>query len=264
MHTVYITWDIDPTIIDIGGFQLRWYGVLFAASFFFGYLLLDRMFRREEQDKKLLDKLILYMGIGTLTGARLGHCFLYQPYYYMQHPFEILMLWKGGLASHGSAIGILAALLVFSLIEKINYLWILDRMIVAVALSGVMIRLGNFTNSELLGKPTEVPWAFVFPKVDMVPRHPAQLYEALAYLIVLGLLLWLYYKRNTGSIKGLLFGIFLITIFGFRIFIEIYKEVQVKEEEHLLMNFGQLYSIPFVIAGIVLIIISLARKRAVK
>ncbi|PLX09614.1 MAG: prolipoprotein diacylglyceryl transferase, partial [Marinilabiliales bacterium] len=147
---LHIVWNVSPEIFTIGQFQLRWYGVLFALSFFLGYRILLNVFRKETIDIKYLDKLVLYMGIGTLIGARLGHCLLYQPDYYLSNPLEILKIWKGGLASHGAAVGIIIALGIYALAEKINFLWIIDRMVIVVALSGFLIRIGNFINSEII------------------------------------------------------------------------------------------------------------------
>ncbi len=257
-------WNVSPEIFTIGQFQLRWYGVLFALSFFLGYRILLNVFRKETIDIKYLDKLVLYMGIGTLIGARLGHCLLYQPDYYLSNPLEILKIWKGGLASHGAAVGIIIALGIYALAEKINFLWIIDRMVIVVALSGFLIRIGNFINSEIIGKPTTLMLGVIFTAHDMIPRHPVQLYEALCYLVVFLSLLLIYFKTKLYQQKGFLFGVFLVVVFTCRFFIEFYKENQVDAEADFIINFGQLYSIPFILLGFVLLIsrlLSLFRNR---
>lgn len=271
--TAYFVWNIDPTIFTIGGFQLRWYGILFALSFYLGFIVISRIYKREGIAIKLLDRSVLYMGIGTISGARLGHCLLYGPYFdiiengevvsegFLSHPINILKIWEGGLASHGAAIGILVGLALFCIVYKVNYLWILDRMTIGIALSGFLIRLGNFFNSEILGNQTEVPWAVVFPAVDSTPRHPAQLYEAFFYLFVFGAMMWLYWKRNVGNTKGILFSVFVILVFGFRIFVEQFKENQVPLEEGFILNFGQYYSIPFLLSGLALLFVVVVRKK---
>lgn len=250
-----IYWDVSPDIFSIGPFVIRWYGLLFALSFIVGYQIMYVIFKKESKPDAILNDLIWYMILGTVLGARLGHCFFYNPAYYLANPLEILQVWKGGLASHGAAIGILLSLYLFVKKHKeYDYLWILDRIVITVALGGFFIRMGNLFNSEIIGTPTNVPWAFVFASVDGVPRHPAQLYEAIAYLIVFIFLL-IYYFRKSGKFKnGLLLGLFLILVFGFRFFIEFVKEDQTYFEKGWLLNMGQLLSIPFVLLGFYLIL----------
>jgi len=194
------------------------------------------------------------MILATVLGARLGHCFFYNPVYYLSHPLEILMVWKGGLASHGAAIGILTAIYLFVKKKKeYTFLWILDRIVITAALAGFFIRMGNLFNSEILGKQSSVPWAFIFASVDNVPRHPAQLYEAIAYLIVFGFLFW-YYNRTKANFKpGMIFGLFLVLVFLFRFFVEFIKEDQTYFEQDMVLNMGQLLSIPLIFAGLFLI-----------
>ncbi len=194
------------------------------------------------------------MIFGTVIGARLGHCLFYNPTYYLSNPIEIIKVWEGGLASHGAAIGIIIAIYLFSNKKK-NYsmLWILDRIVIVVALAGTFIRLGNLFNSEIIGIPTDVSWAFIFTAVDNVPRHPAQLYESIAYLIIFVILFFVYYKGIEKNRTGLLFGLFLVLVFSFRFFIEFVKENQSGFEAGMALNMGQLLSIPFIIAGIVFI-----------
>lgn len=258
-----IYWDVSPDIFSIGPVTIRWYGLLFAASFIVGYQLMMVIFNKEGRSEKDLNDLVWYMVIGTVAGARLGHCLFYSPEYYLSHPLEILMVWKGGLASHGAAIAIPLSLYLYIRSRKgFTFLWIMDRVVITVALSGFFIRMGNLFNSEIFGKPTDVPWAFVFSIVDGQPRHPTQIYEALAYLMIFILLLVMY-LRSEGKIKeGKLFGIFLILVFGFRFFVEFIKENQSQFEEGLILNMGQLLSIPLVLMGTY--ILTVKEKKTIK
>jgi phosphatidylglycerol---prolipoprotein diacylglyceryl transferase len=257
----YITWNVAPEIFSIGSWAIRWYGLLFASSFFFGYLILIRVFKKEDIPLKYLDELTTYMIIGTIVGARLGHCLFYEPSYYLQHPLKILMVWEGGLASHGAAIGIILTIIIFSYVRKFSFLWVMDRVVIVVALSGILIRTGNLMNSEIFGIPTTLPWGFFFlrasnPAEALDPRHPTQLYEGLSYLLIF-LFLWRYYYLKHGKpASGFIFGTFLTLVFGVRFFIEFVKEPQVGFEQGMLLNMGQLLSIPFILSGIFLILYS--------
>lgn len=262
----FIVWSPSPEIFSIGSLAVRWYGLLFALSFFFGYIIMLRFFKKEGVPVKVLDELTTYMIIGTILGARLGHVFFYEPAWYLAHPIKILQIWEGGLASHGAGIGIIAALLIFSYVKKRPFLWVMDRIVIVVALAGFFIRMGNLMNSEIYGLPTTMPWGFKFvnsttPEDGLVPRHPTQIYEGLSYLISFVVLLWYYYKKDGKPALGMLFGMFLVMIFGVRILIEFIKEPQVGFEEGLTLNMGQLLSIPFVIAGFVFIYLASKRKR---
>jgi phosphatidylglycerol---prolipoprotein diacylglyceryl transferase len=257
MTFAIVPWDVNPEIFRIGQFAIRWYGLLFASSFFFGYLIFRKIFANEGISEEVLDKLTVYTAIGTIVGARLGHCFFYEPSYYLAHPLEILAVWHGGLASHGAAIGILLALWLFTRNVKKPYMWILDRIVIVVALAGFFIRMGNLMNSEIYGVETTLPWGFVFLRNgETVPKHPTQIYEALAYLLIFVLLLRLYWRKKGEFISGLLFSLFLILVFTFRFFVEFVKEDQVSFESGMKLNMGQLLSIPFVLFGIGLLIYS--------
>lgn len=249
----YIHWHPNPEIFNIGGFGIRWYGLLFALGFLFGYLIMQKIFKRENLDQKSLDRLSLYMLIGTVVGARLGHCFFYEPNHFLSHPWQILNIRQGGLASHGAAIGILLALYLFSKKEKFSLSWILDRIVIVVALAGSFIRIGNLINSEIYGAITHVPWAFIFDFVDKNPRHPSQIYESLAYFILFIILIKMYYKTNAVHKPYLLFGVFLLGCFGFRFFVEFVKDVQVNFEHEMPLYMGQWLSIPFVLLGLYLV-----------
>ncbi|MCU0456144.1 MAG: prolipoprotein diacylglyceryl transferase [Bacteroidales bacterium] len=265
MHQLIIPWDVNPEIFRIGSFAVRWYGLLFASSFLVGYLLMLKIFRNETLSDALLDKLTVYMAIGVIIGARLGHCLLYEPEYYLSKPLEILKIWKGGLASHGAAAGILIALGIFSHKEKKGYFWILDRVVIVVALAGFFIRMGNLMNSEIYGYETTVPWGFVFLRNgETAPKHPTQIYEGLTYLLIFVLLWAIYWKKNGEHVEGLLISLGVMLIFGSRFFVEFLKEDQVTREAGMLLNFGQKYSIPLFFLGLAGLIISLKmNKRAV-
>ncbi len=271
MITEFIHWNVSPEIFSvpddiwlIGGLTVRWYGLLFAAPFFVGYYIMADMFKRENVDEKVLEKLTIYMAIGTILGARIGHCLFYQPDYYLKHPLEILQVWKGGLASHGAALGILISVYLFSKKYKKTFFWVIDKIVIIVALSGLFIRTGNLMNSEIVGTVTDKPWGFIFvreiPYLGDAPRHPAQIYEAVSYFMVFILLFYLYYKKDAGKKQGLLFGIFLISVFTMRFLIEFVKDVQVDFENSLPINMGQILSIPFIIAGVLLLIKSISTK----
>lgn len=256
-----INWDVNPDIFSIGPITIRWYGLLFAAAFIAGFQIMYFIYKKEGKPAAELNDLIWYMILGTVIGARLGHCLFYSPEYYLSNPLRILMIWEGGLASHGAAVGILTAVYLYTKKNKQRtFLFLMDRLVITVALGGMFIRLGNLFNSEIIGKPTDVPWSFIFVNASglteaqrAMPRHPAQLYEAIAYLCIFFILLFIYLKKNGKFNDGLIFGIFLILLFGFRIFVEYFKENQSDFEQGMILNMGQLLSIPFILAGIILL-----------
>ncbi|MFW6043655.1 MAG: prolipoprotein diacylglyceryl transferase [Marinilabiliaceae bacterium] len=260
-----VTWNPDPEIFSLGPLSVRYYGLFFALGFLLGYYIIERMFRREQIPEQWLDKLFIYVVVATVIGARLGHVFFYGWDYYSQNPGEILAIWHGGLASHGGAIGILVAIYFYSKkVTKKSPLWTLDRLVVPVALAAVFIRLGNLMNSEIVGQVTTVSWGFWFQKIDpdqQVVRHPTQIYEALSYLIVFVVLMYMYWKTEAGKRQGLLFGVFLIGIFASRFFIEFVKANQEAFEESMALNMGQILSIPFVLGGIYFVRKAMARKK---
>ncbi len=254
-----INWDVSPEIFSIGPITIRWYGLLFASAFLVGFQIMTKIFKQEKKNLDDLNDLVWYMILGTVIGARLGHCLFYNPSYYLSHPMEILMVWKGGLASHGAAIGILIAIYLYSKKKKDQpFLWVMDRVVITVALGGSFIRLGNLFNSEIIGKPTDLPWGFKFIRAHiddpLIPRHPTQLYESLAYLITFFILYKIYNSGKGKTAQGYLFGLFLILVFGFRFFVEFLKENQTYFEEGMLLNMGQILSIPLIILGIYLLI----------
>lgn len=262
---LYITWDPSPELFSIGGFAPRWYGVLFATAFVLGYYLTKSIFKREGARIDLLDNLLMYVFIGTIAGARIGHCLFYEPEVYLNDPISILKIWEGGLASHGAGIGLFIALGLFIRKYKIDTLWLFDRLVIMIALAGFFIRLGNLVNSEIVGQPTTQPWGFIFVQLgENFARHPAQLYEAIAYLIMGCTMLFMYYKTHVTNYKGLLFGLGMVLIFAFRFFIEFTKDVQVAFERSMSLDMGQWLSIPFVILGIIFITLALTRKKQCK
>lgn len=262
----YIDWNVDPIIFSIGKFGLRYYSLFFALAFWFGYMMISKMFKKEGAPDDWCDKIFVYTIIATIVGARLGHVFFYGWDYYSQNPAEIFKIWEGGLASHGGAIGILAALYLYhKLVAKTkSYLWVLDHIVIPIALAAFFIRMGNLFNSEIYGQPTDLPWAFRFlrlrPELAFVPRHPTQIYEATFYLLTFLLLWFLYWKKDFIKREGALFGIFLICIFGFRIIVEMMKENQEAFEDDMTLNMGQILSIPLVIIGVFCLYKALTNK----
>jgi len=246
-----IVWNADPIIFTIGEWSVRWYGLLFALGFVAGIYIVTKMFKRENVNPDLVDSLFLFVVIGTVIGARLGHVFFYDWAYYKEHPGEIIKIWHGGLASHGAAIPIILMLWFWSKkYSKKSILWAMDKVVVPTALAGVFIRTGNLINSEIYGNATSLPWAFTFIREDNIPRHPTQIYEALAYLLVFGFLVYLYLKTDIRFKEGKLFGWFMMLVFGFRFFIEFLKVDQSAFEANMTLNMGQWLSIPLVIVGL--------------
>ncbi len=251
----FIHWNVDPELIRLGPLAIRYYGLFFAIGFYVGYMMLEKMYKSEKLPLEWVEKVFVYIVIATIVGARLGHVIFYGWPYYSHHLGEILMVWKGGLASHGGALGILIALYIYSKkVTKKSMIWTFDRVVVPVALVAVFIRMGNLMNSEIYGHATSLPWGFIFERNgETIPKHPTQIYEALSYLVVFLVLLYTYWKTNAKDKQGLIFGMFLIGIFGSRFFIEFLKENQEAWEEGMLLNMGQLLSIPFVLFGIWLV-----------
>ncbi len=254
----FIHWSPKPELFSINLFGMefapRWYGVLFAAGFVLGYYIIKQIFKKEGIKQELLDSLTVYMFLGTVVGARLGHCLFYEPAYYLADPIKIFKIWEGGLASHGAAIGILISLYLFGKKHKKPFLWVVDRIVIVTALGGAFIRLGNLVNSEIVGNPTNVSWGFVFERLgEDFARHPAQLYEALAYFAIFGVLCFMYSKTKWGQMNGALFGWFLVFVFGFRFFVEFTKDVQVDFEQGMTLIMGQILSIPFVLTGVAML-----------
>jgi prolipoprotein diacylglyceryl transferase len=258
----YFIWNTDPTLISFAGLDIRWYGLLFAVAYLLGYQIVHWIYRREGRDTQSLERLSLYLVIGTIVGARLGHCLFYDPGYYLSHPLKIFAIWEGGLASHGGGLGVMIALYLYKRQTAESYLWLLDRIAIPTALAGVFIRVGNLFNSEIYGTKTTLPWAIVFKRVDNLPRHPAQLYEALAYAVIFILLIQLYRRGNRSRTPGFIFGVFLIAVFSARFAIEFVKQKQAAYATDLWINTGQMLSIPFILAGCVLLFLALRPSKS--
>ena len=264
----FINWNVDPVIVHLGSFGLRYYSFGFLLAFFLGYLILNKMFSREKVEIKYLDSLFVWMFLAVLIGARLGHCLFYEPDYFLtaDHWLEIILpinlatgqfIGYQGLASHGAAIGILIAIWFFCRKYKMNGWWLLDRLVIIVALAGMFIRLGNLFNSEIYGVETSLPWGFIFERNhETVPKHPTQLYESFSYLIIFLACIFVYRKKQGKLHNGRLFGYWLIALFGIRFLIEFVKEEQVAFEKGMMLDMGQWLSIPFILSGIALVILS--------
>ncbi len=255
-----IHWNVDPVIFNIGGFAVRWYSLGFLLAFVLGYWIISRMFKRENVNTDYLDSLVVYIFLAVLIGARLGHCLFYDADYYFTAAHWTEIFWPfsngkfvgyEGLASHGAAIGILLALWLYQRKYKMNLWWILDRLVIVVALGGAFVRIGNLFNSEIYGTATTLPWGFIFERNgETVPKHPTGLYEATSYLIIFAISLW-YYRRKNGQFKtGSIFGWWLVALFGARFLIEFVKTNGVVDGSALLL--GQWLSIPFIVGGLVI------------
>ena len=265
-----IHWNIDPVMFNIGSFGLRYYSLGFLIAFVLGYWIVSLMFKREGVRPNYLDSLVVYMFLATLVGARLGHCLFYEPDYFLTSDHWVEIFWpfrdghfKGfeGLASHGAAVGILTAMWLYWRHYKMHIWWLLDRMVIVIALGGAFIRLGNLFNSEIYGHATSLPWGFIFEREhETVAKHPTQLYESLSYFAIFGTCLW-YYLRKKGNVRsGSIFGWWLVALFGVRFLIEFVKNDQVDFEAGMALNMGQLLSLPFIAAGLVIAWLSKKEK----
>lgn len=273
----FITWDISPELVNIFGREIRWYGLCWAIGVLCTSYVVQKMYQSEKLPEKWFDSLFVYVLIGLIIGARLGHCLFYDPEYYLSHPIEILKIWEGGLASHGGAIGMTIGIWLFCRnVSKKSIIWALDRLIVGVAIGAAFIRVGNLMNSEIYGGPTTMPWGFNFvrdrswhlPIVEggagELPCHPTQIYEALIYFAIFILTMYMFYKTDAKKKQGLILGVSLIGIFLSRFFIEFLKNVQEPFELQMRasigINMGQLLSIPFIIWGVWLVYNALKTK----
>lgn len=256
-NLLYVTWDVSPEMFSIGPVTVRYYGLLFVLGFITGYYIFRRFFKIEGIPVEEVDRLSVWVFIGAIVGARLGHILFYEPQYYLSNPQDMLKVWEGGLASHGGTIGLFIVLWFYAGKKIPRYFWILDRMSLATALAGAFIRLGNLMNSEIYGHETSLPWGFIFVRDGQATaKHPTQIYEALCYLLIFIFLWFLYNRKKTETPRGLMIGWFLSLVFGARFFIEFMKEVQVGFEQDMVLNMGQILSIPFVLFGIFFIIAS--------
>lgn len=254
-------WDVSPTLFSfdlsflgiswLTSISVRYYSLMFLITFAFGFSYVKRAFIRENYPLIDLDDLLIYIMLGTVIGARLGHVLFYNPGAYFSNPISILKVWEGGLASHGGVIGIVSALYLFSKKKKgYSFFWLLDRVAIPSALGGAFVRLGNLFNSEIIGRPADIPWGIAYPKYGAtIMRHPTQVYEALAYLLTFFFLHTLYKKYKEKLPSGRTFGWFLILIFSARFIIEPFKLVQEAFEKDMVFNMGQLLSVPAILLG---------------
>ena len=269
MSLLAVRWDVDPFIFSIGNYHFRWYTLFFLVIFIVGLNAFRRFCKREKMDVEFLDSLFPTVLLATIIGARVGHCLFYDPAYYFgswEGFLHFFMAWEGGLASHGGACGLLLAIWWFSAHYKdkyhVDFLWIMDRLCLVTAFAGALIRIGNLVNSEIYGNVTSLPWGFIFVRAgETVPRHPTQIYEALCYFILGLMLLWIYRRRVRKVFRGFFLGVFLLGCFIPRFLIEFIKEPQVEFERANLLDQGQLLSIPFIIAGAVILILSYRWKK---
>ncbi|WP_077921627.1 prolipoprotein diacylglyceryl transferase [Spirosoma sp. 209] len=264
----YVIWDVDPELFHIGSFSVRWYGLLFALGFLIGMQIMTYIFKKENKPVTDTDTLLIYMVVSTILGARLGHFLFYEPEILLKNPLEVILPPYRGLASHGAAVGILTGLWLYSRRKNSQatgqtFFWVTDRIAITVALAGACIRFGNLMNSEIVGRPTDAPWAFIFmnnAEYEKIPRHPAQLYESISCLILFFILLWFWNRNKERTPRGSLLGIFLIWVFTLRFFYEYLKENQVAFENNMALNMGQILSIPVVLMGIYFLFRSYQQK----
>jgi prolipoprotein diacylglyceryl transferase len=277
MLLAFISWDPNPVIVDLFGFPIRWYGFFFALAFLAGFRVVSYMFKQEGRSTEQADQLLMYTMVATIVGARAGHYFFYEFPLLQADPlrFFIQMITPpfSGLASHGASIGLFLAFYLYSKKHPgMSYLYITDRIVPAVALAGFFIRMGNLMNSEIIGKPTELPWGFKFlrdtefnPYGDpnlVLARHPSQLYEALSCLLIFAALMWFWSRKKQATQEGLLTGWFMIVLFTLRFFYEFLKENQSAFENNLTLNMGQILSIPAVLFGVIVLLYSQRKKNA--
>ncbi|MBW6498718.1 MAG: prolipoprotein diacylglyceryl transferase [Bacteroidales bacterium] len=262
MTLLQVTWDASPVIFNLGPLSVRWYGLFWALSFYFGYEIMYRIFKRESVPLMQVDKLLLYIALGAVVGARLGHCFFYDFNYYINNPLEILMIWQGGLASHGGAIGIILALYIYQKkVSSKSYAWLLDRLVIPISLGAFFIRMGNLMNSEIYGHQTDLSWGFIFVRAgEVVPKHPTQFYEGIPYLLLFLGLGWLYLKKAKVLPPAFMLSLFAIVMFTVRFLVEFVKEDQSAFEANMTLNMGQWLSLPLIVAGVVVFFWSLKQQ----
>lgn len=268
----YITWNVNPVFFSLGPLTVRWYGFLWAIGIFLALIIVQKLYKNEKLPEAWIDKQFFYVVIGTIVGARLGHCFFYEWHLlpqpveflgitfkygnpYLSHPWKLLYIWQGGLASHGGAIGILIAMYLYHRnVTHRGFIWGLDRLVIGAAATAFCIRLGNLMNSEIYGSATTLPWGFIFVRDGQTaPMHPTQIYEMLYCLVTFLVTWWLYWKKAAYKQTGLILGAFLLIVFGTRFLLEFIKLNQEAFESGMILNMGQILSIPFIVWGIWLI-----------
>lgn len=245
-----IHWSPSPDILTLGPLRLRWYGLMFLLGFSIGFRLMRKVCLAEGKPTEKLESLLIHLVFGTMIGARLGHCLFYEPAHYLANPLEILKVWEGGLASHGGGLGVIAALILFSRRNpEFGIWWLLDRISIFTVMTGAFIRIGNLMNSEILGKPTDGTWGVIFDRVDQVPRHPSMVYESFCYALIFAISYRTYLRYKGRPPEGLLFGMVVGLIMLCRFFIEFTKEVQSSWEQGLVLDMGQMLSMPFILVS---------------
>ncbi len=279
MNDNIIHWNVDPEILWItDSFPLRYYGLFWILGLMLAYFIIQRIYKKEGIPLENWEELTMYIFVGAILGARLGHCFFYEPDYYFSHPLEILLPIQDvngsyeftgfqGLASHGGTLGVFIAIFLYWRKTKVNLLWVLDRVAIGAAVTAAFIRLGNLMNSEVYGLPTDGTWGFVFERDDMIPRHPTQLYEAISYLLIFAIMYFMYRSKKIEIRPGLLVGTLFILLFAARFVIEFFKENQVGFEDEMTLNMGQWLSLPFIAFGLMLVFWRnnpIARKFSIK
>jgi len=262
MIDLFVHWNVSPEAFSIGSLTVRWYGILYGCAFIASYYAFRELLKFDKTPDDFADRALIYMILGTIIGARIGDCFFYHPAYYLQNPLEIFAVWHGGLSSHGGACGILVSLYLFGRKTQKPYIWVLDRVVIVVGVAGFFIRMGNLMNSEIYGHATTLPWGFIFERNrETLPKHPTQIYEALYYALTYLVLRFIYRRSDNRPRPFLIFGLFLVMVFGFRFCIEFIKNPQETFEESMMFNMGQLLSAPFFILGIISLIISSRQEK---
>ena len=271
ISNLVVTWDFNPVMFSLGSIEIRYYGLMWALALLLGGWFFTNFCKREKLNPELADSIFVYGALATVLGARIGHCLFYEPDYYLLKPWTIITeIRNGGMASHGAAVGLLIGLWLFSRKNKMPYIWSLDRIMIPVGIGGAIVRLGNLFNSEIIGCVTDVPWAFKFVRlfpgvaIENIPaQHPTQLYEALCYFATFALLAFLYYAKDLGRRRpGLLFGIGLQGIFLTRFCIEFIKLEQEAFEKGMILDMGQILSIPFILLGVYIIYRALSKPES--
>ena len=262
MIDLLIHWNVSPEAFSIGPLTVRWYGILYGCAFIASYYAFRELLKFDKVPDDFADRALIYMILGTVIGARLGDCFFYHPAYYLKNPMEVFAVWNGGLSSHGGACGILTALYLFGRKTKKPYIWVLDRVVIVIGVAGFFIRMGNLMNSEIYGHATTLPWGFIFERHgETLAKHPTQIYEALYYALTYVVLRLVYRKCDNRPRPFLIFGLFLIMVFCFRFCIEFIKNPQEDFEQGMMFNMGQILSAPFIILGIISLIVSSQKEK---
>jgi prolipoprotein diacylglyceryl transferase len=258
-----VVWDVNPAIFSVFGLEIRWYALTWIAAIVIGYQLFKRIMKREQLTEAALDYFAVAIAVSMIVGSRLGHLLFYEFQNFIANPLVFFRFRDGGLASHGAALGILFGLWLFARKARLPYMWGLDRIALAVPIGGAAIRIGNLINSEIYGPPTDLPWGFIFTRSgETVPMHPTQIYEALAYLVLFGIMWWLYFQKDAGrKMPGMMIGVMLLWLFTARFLIEFIKLPQEAFEENMVLNMGQILSLPFMAAGVALIVWSVINHR---